>query len=67
MALFTKDGEQINNLVEMQAMWYELETGAAHAAAGDNGRALKVRPGLELYIVYASDAFCAFALPLFAT
>ncbi len=42
MALrFTKDGDQPSNLTEMQAMWYEIEAGNAHAARREYGR---VRP-----------------------
>ena len=42
MALrFTKTGDQPSNLTEMQAMWYEIEAGAAAAARRDYGR---VRP-----------------------
>ncbi len=40
-ALFTRDGDQANNLFDMQHMWYELAAGRAHAAAGRHGPALK--------------------------
>lgn len=39
--LFTKHGEQANNLYDMQATWYELASGRAYLAQGDLGRALK--------------------------
>ena len=40
-ALFTRDGEQANNLFDMQASWYELSSGKAYMEAGDFGKALK--------------------------
>ncbi|KAJ0977810.1 hypothetical protein J5N97_013284 [Dioscorea zingiberensis] len=39
--LFTKDGEQHNNLHDMQCMWYELASGESYSRQGDLGRALK--------------------------
>ncbi|KAL3511819.1 hypothetical protein ACH5RR_024536 [Cinchona calisaya] len=39
--LFTKDGEQHNNLYDMQCMWYELASGESYFRQGDLGRALK--------------------------
>ncbi|KAF5758183.1 putative transferase [Helianthus annuus] len=39
--LFTKDGEQHNNLHDMQCMWYELACGESYFRQGDLGRALK--------------------------
>ncbi|KAH9714685.1 N-terminal acetyltransferase A complex auxiliary subunit NAA15 [Citrus sinensis] len=40
-ALFTKDGDQHNNLHDMQCMWYELASGESYFRQGDLGRALK--------------------------
>jgi tetratricopeptide (TPR) repeat protein len=40
-ALFTRDGDQTNNLFDMQHMWYELAAGKAYLAAGRHGPALK--------------------------
>lgn len=40
-ALFTRDGEQANNLFDMQAMWYEIHSGRAFLEKKDYGRALK--------------------------
>ncbi|XWS16388.1 hypothetical protein CRYUN_Cryun34aG0082900 [Craigia yunnanensis] len=39
--LFTKDGDQHNNLHDMQCMWYELASGESYFRQGDIGRALK--------------------------
>ncbi|WOG99228.1 hypothetical protein DCAR_0518576 [Daucus carota subsp. sativus] len=39
--LFTKDGEQHNNLHDMQCMWYELASGESYFRQGELGRALK--------------------------
>ncbi|KAL4424899.1 hypothetical protein ABPG77_002122 [Micractinium sp. CCAP 211/92] len=40
-ALFTRDGEQTNNLFDMQAMWYEIASGHAYLAQQQYGKALK--------------------------
>uniref|UniRef100_A0A7N0VK31 Uncharacterized protein n=2 Tax=Kalanchoe fedtschenkoi TaxID=63787 RepID=A0A7N0VK31_KALFE len=39
--LFTKDGDQHNDLHDMQCMWYELISGESFLRQGDLGRALK--------------------------
>ncbi|XP_038999817.1 N-terminal acetyltransferase A complex auxiliary subunit NAA15-like [Hibiscus syriacus] len=39
--LFTKDGDQHNNLHDMQCMWYELASGESYFRQGDLGWALK--------------------------
>ncbi|CAN1836317.1 N-terminal acetyltransferase A complex auxiliary subunit NAA15 [Linum perenne] len=39
--LFTKDGDQHNNLHDMQCMWYELASGESYFRQGDLGLALK--------------------------
>ncbi|XP_050384710.1 N-terminal acetyltransferase A complex auxiliary subunit NAA15 [Argentina anserina] len=45
--LFTKDGDQHNNLHDMQCMWYELASGESYFRQGDLGRALKKFLGVE--------------------
>ncbi|KAG4961581.1 hypothetical protein JHK87_038214 [Glycine soja] len=39
--LFTKDGDQHNNLHDMQCMWYELASAESHFRQGNLGMALK--------------------------
>ncbi|KAI4355680.1 hypothetical protein L6164_004427 [Bauhinia variegata] len=39
--LFTKEGDQHNNLHDMQCMWYELASGESYFRQGDLGQALK--------------------------
>ncbi|CAH8355923.1 unnamed protein product [Eruca vesicaria subsp. sativa] len=39
--LFTKEGDQLNNLHDMQCMWYDLASGDSYFRQGDLGRALK--------------------------
>nr|XP_024371729.1 N-terminal acetyltransferase A complex auxiliary subunit NAA15-like isoform X2 [Physcomitrium patens] len=39
--LFTRDGDQHNNLFDMQCMWYELASGDSHFRQGNMGKALK--------------------------
>ena len=41
VTLFTREGEQANNLYDMQATWYEIASGRAYLARKDYGRALK--------------------------
>ena len=36
--MFTKDGDQANNLHDMQCMWYEIECGRAHLRRQNYGK-----------------------------
>ncbi|KAJ0960818.1 hypothetical protein J5N97_001267 [Dioscorea zingiberensis] len=56
--LFTKDGEQHNNLHDMQCMWYELASGESYFRQGDLGRALKKFLAVEKhYLDMTEDQF----------
>ncbi len=37
-ALLTKDGDQANNLFDMQCMWYEIECGNAYIRRREYGK-----------------------------
>lgn len=39
-ALFTKDGDQVNNLFDMQCTWYEIECGRAWLRRGEHGKVM---------------------------
>ena len=47
IALFTKDGDNVSNLFDMQCMWYELEVAHCHLMQADYGRALKNFSSIE--------------------
>lgn len=47
--MFTKDGDQINNLHDMQHMWYAVHAGCAYARRGELGRCLKKFTGVIEY------------------
>ncbi|CAH9092049.1 unnamed protein product [Cuscuta epithymum] len=56
--LFTKDGDQHNNLYDMQCMWYELASGESYLRQGDLGRALKKFLAVEKhYLDITEDQF----------
>ncbi|GMH43697.1 hypothetical protein BSKO_11619 [Bryopsis sp. KO-2023] len=57
-ALFTKDENQIYNLIEMQCMWYEIATGNAHLRNKDYGKALKKFLGVSKHFEdFVEDQF----------
>ena len=41
-ALFTKDGDQVNNLYDMQCTWYEIESGRAWLRKSQYGKVTMV-------------------------
>ena len=41
VSLFAKDGDQMNNLYDMQCMWYEISAGSAFFRLGELGKSLK--------------------------
>jgi NMDA receptor-regulated protein 1 len=41
-ALFTKDGDQVNNLYDMQCTWYEIECGRAWLRQHQYGKVITV-------------------------
>ncbi|TKY64516.1 N-alpha-acetyltransferase 16, NatA auxiliary subunit [Spatholobus suberectus] len=53
--LFTKDGDQHNNLHDMQCMWYELASGESYFRQGDLGRALKKFLAVEKHYADISE------------
>ncbi|ERN06076.1 hypothetical protein AMTRI_Chr05g64380 [Amborella trichopoda] len=56
--LFTKDGDQHNNLHDMQCMWYELASAESYFRQGDLGRALKKFLAVERhYLDMTEDQF----------
>ncbi|KAF8055089.1 NAA15 [Scenedesmus sp. PABB004] len=56
--LFTRDGDQANNLYDMQHMWYEVRAGDAHLAAGALGKALKKYAAVAKHFAdFAEDQF----------
>ena len=43
-ALFTKDGDQVNNLFDMQCTWYEIEAGRAWLRRANYGKVSRDPP-----------------------
>lgn len=54
-AMFTKDGDQANNLHDMQCMWYEIECGRAHLQRHNLGK-------VDLYHLIALKDIFSFLL-----
>ncbi|CAN8240552.1 unnamed protein product [Cochlearia groenlandica] len=53
--LFTKEGDQLNNLNDMQCMWYDLASGDSYVRQGDLGRALKKFLAVEKHYADISE------------
>ncbi|CAD5317743.1 unnamed protein product [Arabidopsis thaliana] len=53
--LFTKEGDQLNNLHDMQCMWYDLASGDSYFRQGDLGRALKKFLAVEKHYADISE------------
>lgn len=60
--MFTRDGEQANNLFDMQATWYEIASGRAYLRQGQHGKVCMVHLHLEL-----EACPCLVLFPLSAT
>jgi peptide alpha-N-acetyltransferase len=58
VVLFTKEGDQVNNLHEMQCMWWEIECGKAHLKNKNYGPALKKLTSVEKHFTdFSEDQF----------
>ena len=61
-ALFTKDGDQVNNLYDMQCTWYEIESGRAWLRKSQYGKVTMVvlhAMSGSIGCVEASDVLCS--------
>ena len=58
---------QLNNLYDMQHMWYELRAGDAHLAAGALGRALKQYVAVAKHFADFAGMQSAVPLPAIVT
>jgi len=58
VVLFTKEGDQVNNLHEMQCMWWEIECGNAYLKQKKYGKALKKLTAIDKHFTdYGEDQF----------
>jgi len=52
VTLFTKDGDNPNNLFDMQCMWYEIEFGRSCLRTKAFGKVLSLSLSLSLSLLY---------------
>jgi len=58
VVLFTKEGDQVSNLNEMQCMWWAIECGKAYMKKKQYGQALKKLTSVEKYFTdFNEDQF----------
>merc|ERR1712216_49963 len=58
VVLFTKEGDQVNNLHEMQCMWWEIECGNAFLKQKKYGKALKKLTSIDKHFTdFGEDQF----------
>merc|ERR1719506_1083055 len=58
VVLFTKEADSPSNLLEMQAMWWEIECGNAYLRLGKYGPALKKLTAVEKHFTdFGEDQF----------
>lgn len=57
--MFTKDGDQVNNLFDMQCTWYEIECGRAWLRRGVYGKVCNCFVSVRVWLL---ETLCAHQL-----